>query len=69
MSAVQIRLNGKLREVAEGITIRRLLDELGLHPMRVAVQRNLDIVKRERYEEVVLQPGDTVEVLTFMAGG
>ncbi|MEK6716632.1 MAG: sulfur carrier protein ThiS [candidate division NC10 bacterium] len=66
---MQIRLNGKVREVAEGITVRRLLDELGLHPMRVAVQRNLDIIKRERYEEVVLQPGDTLEVLTFMAGG
>ena len=66
---MQIRLNGKAREVAEGITVRRLLDELGLHPMRVAVQRNVDIIKRERYEEVVLQPGDTLEVLTFMAGG
>ncbi|MBI2115104.1 MAG: sulfur carrier protein ThiS [candidate division NC10 bacterium] len=66
---MEIRLNGKVREVAEGITIRRLLDELGLHPMRVAVQRNLDIIKRERYGEVVLQPGDTLEVLTFMAGG
>ena len=67
--AMQIRLNGKVREVAEGITVRRLLDELGLHPMRVAVQRNLDIIKRDRYEEVVLQPGDTIEILTVMAGG
>ncbi len=66
---MQIRLNGKTREVAEGITIRRLLDELKLHPMRVAVQRNQDIVKRDRYDEVVLQPGDTVEILTMMAGG
>jgi len=66
---MEIRLNGKAREVAEGMTVRRLLEELGLHPMRVAVQRNLDIVKRERYEEVVLQPDDTIEVLTFMAGG
>ncbi len=66
---MEIRLNGKVREVTEGITVRRLLEELGLHPMRVAVQRNLDIVKRDRYEEVVLQPGDTVEILTIMAGG
>jgi thiamine biosynthesis protein ThiS len=66
---MQIRLNGKVREVAEGITIRRLLDDLGLHPLRVAVQRNEDIIKRDRYDEVVLQPGDTVEVLTIMAGG
>jgi thiamine biosynthesis protein ThiS len=66
---MEIRLNGKAREVSEGITIRRLLDELGLHPLRVAVQRNLDIVKRERYDEVVLEPEDTIEILTFMAGG
>jgi thiamine biosynthesis protein ThiS len=66
---MEIRLNGKVREVAEGISIRRLLDELGLHPMRVAVQRNQDIIKRDRYEEVVLQPGDAIEVLTIMAGG
>lgn len=66
---MEIRLNGKAREVAEGISIRILLDELGLHPMRVAVQRNQEIIKRDRYDEVVLQPGDTVEVLTIMAGG
>jgi thiamine biosynthesis protein ThiS len=66
---MEIRLNGKTREVAEGISIRQLLDELGLHPTRVAVQRNEDIIKRDRYGEVVLQPGDAVEILTIMAGG
>jgi thiamine biosynthesis protein ThiS len=66
---MQIRLNGKAREVADGITIGRLLDELTLQPLRVAVQVNMDIVKRERFGEVALQPGDTVEILTFMSGG
>lgn len=66
---MKIRLNGKVREVGDGISIRHLLDELGLHPMRVAVQRNEEIVKRDRYEAVILQPDDTVEVLTIMAGG
>jgi len=69
VSDVEIRLNGKVRDVADGITVRRLLDQLGLQPLRVAVQRNLDIIKRDRYEEVVLQPGDTIEILTVMAGG
>ena len=66
---MEIRLNGQTREVADGITISRLLDDLKLQPLRVAVQVNMDIIKRERYGEVVLQPGDTVEVLTFMSGG
>ena len=66
---MEIRLNGKAREVADGITIGRLLNELTLQPLRVAVQVNMDIVKRERFGEVALQPGDTVEILTFMSGG
>jgi thiamine biosynthesis protein ThiS len=67
--SMEIRLNGKTREVADGITISRLLDDLKLQPLRVAVQVNVDIIKRERYGDVVLQAGDTVEVLTFMSGG
>ena len=66
---MEIRLNGKTREVPEGTTISRLLEKLKLQPLRVAVQVNTDIIKRERYGEVLLQPGDTVEVLTFMSGG
>jgi len=66
---MMIHLNGKAREVAEGVTVSRLLDELKLQSLRVAVQVNQDIIKRERYGEVALQPGDTVEILTFMSGG
>jgi len=66
---VQIRVNGKMREVAEGMTLSELLTHLKVHPLRVAVQLNTEIVKRERYGEVVLKEGDVVEVLTFMAGG
>lgn len=66
---MEIRLNGKARELPDGITVRGLLDELGLHPLRVAVQLNDEIIKRDRYHEVVLKAGDIVEVLTIMAGG
>jgi len=66
---MEIRLNGKAREVSEGVTVSQLLDELKLQALRVAVQVNTDIVKRERYGEVALQAGDTVEILTFMSGG
>ncbi len=66
---MEIRLNGKAREVGDGITVSQLLDELKLQALRVAVQVNADIIKRERYGEVTLRPGDTVEILTFMSGG
>ena len=66
---MEIRLNGKTREVEQDSTVRQLLDQLTLHPLRVAVQVNEVIIKRDRYEEVILKTGDTVEILTIMAGG
>ncbi|MFQ5840325.1 MAG: sulfur carrier protein ThiS [Candidatus Methylomirabilales bacterium] len=69
MAHVRIRVNGKDQEIPEGMTVEGLLGELQILPHRVAVQVNLDIIKRERYADVVLREGDHVEVLTFMAGG
>lgn len=66
---MEIRLNGKAREVSDGVSVLQLLQLLELHPQRVAVMVNEEIVRRERHAEVVLHPGDKVEVLTIMAGG
>lgn len=66
---VQLTVNGKTRTVAGDATITRLLEELQINPLRVAVQLNERIIKRELYERTPLQAGDTLEIITFMAGG
>ncbi|HEV8663897.1 MAG TPA: sulfur carrier protein ThiS [Candidatus Methylomirabilis sp.] len=66
---MQLRVNGKTRVGREGLTVTGLLDDLQIHPQRVAVQLNGEILRREQFPEVVLKDGDTVEIITFMAGG
>ena len=66
---MHLRVNGKPREGREGLSVTGLLEDLKIHPQRVAVQLNGTILKRERFPEVVLKDGDTVEIITFMAGG
>jgi thiamine biosynthesis protein ThiS len=66
---VQLTVNGKTRTVADNATITGLLEELQINPLRVAVQLNERIIKRELYERTPLQAGDTLEIITFMAGG
>lgn len=66
---VQLRVNGKARAGREGLTVTGLLADLQLHPQRVAVQLNGAILRREQFPELVLKDGDTVEIITFMAGG
>ena len=66
---VELTVNGKKLEAADGATITALLEELGINPLGVAVQLNQRIIKRELHESTALQAGDTLEIITFMAGG
>jgi thiamine biosynthesis protein ThiS len=66
---ITIRLNGEEREVPAGLTVRDLLGHLGLHERLVVVERNREIVRREAYGEVPVEPGDTIELVHFVGGG
>lgn len=66
---VTIRLNGKSREVRDGITVRRLLEDLELHPGMVVVELNRDILERDRYGDIQVRDGDSIELVHFVGGG
>jgi thiamine biosynthesis protein ThiS len=66
---VELMVNGKKRVVQQGATIAALLEEMKIDPLRVAVQLNLEIVRRERFAQTDLRAGDRLEIITFMAGG
>ncbi|MFM2021261.1 MAG: hypothetical protein RJB02_969 [Pseudomonadota bacterium] len=64
-----IQLNGEPRRAAAGMTVADLVDELGLNPKKVAVERNLEIVPRSTYPMVALIDGDQLEIVHFVGGG
>jgi len=64
-----ITMNGEKREVPEGITVQGLLEVLKIQPQRVAVELNQEIVRKSAYNETVIREGDSLEVVSFMAGG
>lgn len=66
---MQIRLNGEPKNLDKEIPISVLLDELGLDRDRVAVELNRRILKRSDFEDVTVDDGDEVEVVTFVGGG
>jgi thiamine biosynthesis protein ThiS len=66
---MRVQLNGKERDVADGLTVRELLDSLGLEPRLVVVERNREIVQRARYDEVRIAEGDRLELVHFVGGG
>ena len=63
-------LNGeKHTDLTEGLSVSGLLAHLGLVPKKIAVERNLEIVPKSRYDDVILKDGDTLEIITFIGGG
>ncbi len=68
-AALAISVNGERRTVAPGTTLEQLIAGLDLPASRVAVERNLSIVRRADFGGVVLADGDRIEIVTFVGGG
>jgi sulfur carrier protein len=66
---MRLVVNGEPHEVADGSTIRALVESLGLGGGPVAVEVNADVVPRARHSDHVLADGDRVEIVHFVGGG
>jgi sulfur carrier protein len=66
---IEVTVNGERREVAPALTVKALLESLGLHPGLVVVERNREILDRDRYGEVEVEAGDSLELVHFVGGG
>ena len=68
-NTLQVRINGEHRRVDSGISVAQLVREIGFDPLRVAVERNLEVIPRSTLEEVQVEDGDDYEVVHFVGGG
>ncbi len=64
-----ITLNGETHLIDNVVSVRELLAGLGLDPAKIAVERNLEIVPRSQYGEVMVGEGDRLEIVHFIGGG
>jgi len=66
---VTITLNGERLELDSPMSVAALLARLDIDPRRVAIEHNLNIIKRHTYSDVVIGEGDTLEIVNFVGGG
>ncbi len=66
---MKIKLNGEEKDIADGVSVAGLLEQLQIRPARVVVERNRDIVSREVYGATMLVEGDALEIVHFVGGG
>ena len=66
---MKISLNGEPHELAGPLTLTALLAQLNIDPRRVAVEHNLNVVKRAHYDSTQIRDGDEIEIVNFVGGG
>ena len=66
---MQVTINGNEHEIPDGLTVRSLLDHLGMTEGPVAVERNRDVVPRAEHACVALANNDVLEIVHFVGGG
>lgn len=66
---MKLTVNGEAREVPDGLTVRGLVEHLGLTEGPVAVERNREVVPRAEHASTALAEGDTIEIVHFVGGG
>jgi thiamine biosynthesis protein ThiS len=68
-TGITVRLNGRDQQVAAGLNVQQLLVSLDLRPELVVVERNREILTRDRYPSVAVEAGDVLELVHFVGGG
>lgn len=63
-----LKINGQDVD-ASGVSLARYLADAGYNLVRIAVERNGEIVPKAKYAETILADGDCVEVVNFVGGG
>lgn len=66
---MKINLNGQQWELSDGSAVSDLIAQLNLHPQRVAVELNKQLVPRAQHSSTRLSEDDQIEIVTLVGGG
>ena len=69
LNMAKIQLNGNTYEINRGTNLNELLNKLKLQKNKVAIEVNGEIVERNKYQNLILNKNDKVEIVHFIGGG
>lgn len=64
-----LQINGEPREFDSPLTIAGLVERLAMKADRLAIELNLNIVRRDQWSQTELKDGDRLEIVHFVGGG
>jgi len=69
LNVAKIQLNGDPYEINGRTNLNELLNKLKIQKNKVAIEVNGEIVQKDKYQNLVLNKDDKVEIVHFIGGG
>ena len=69
LNVAKIQLNGDEFEINGGSNLNELLNKLKIQKNKVAIEVNGEIVEKNKYQNLILNKNDKVEIVHFIGGG
>ena len=69
LNVAKIQLNGSPYEINTETNLNQLLNRLKIQKTKVAIEVNGVIIENNKYQKVILNKGDKVEIVHFIGGG
>jgi len=66
---MKVIVNGEERVFDEGTTLAQIIEKLGIADKVMAAAVNMEVVKKEQWENYRPKEGDKIELLHFVGGG
>lgn len=66
---MKITVNGEPRELEREVSLAELLRTLNLPTDRVAVELNLEVIRKKDWNDIKVNDSDRVEIVHFVGGG
>ena len=66
---ITLTVNGKPRDVDEGLNLQSYLATIDVNMRFIAVGYNGQVIRKEDFPAIKLNPGDTLEIVRPVGGG
>ena len=66
---MNIKINGNDVELEQSSTIAQMLQERNVTGIMYVVEKNLEIVPKEKYSQTNIEENDSIEIVGFFGGG
>lgn len=66
---MQIKVNGKLYDFNDNITLENIINQLNIPSQNIIAEVNGNVITKEKFNKTVIENNSVIELIKFVGGG